>query len=295
MDGKQIMFETEGIAKSDRVLYTPGEFAKQNLLYVQEAGILTSLSAHKSAHRKLDSFLLLEVLNGSGTVAIEDNKYQLNVGDAVLIDCNRYYYHLSDDDNPWTIAWVHFNGYAAAGYFDMIASNCSANPILSNALVKNLVDDILPLLHVNHLKNELTVGEKVQHTLNNILKRAIENSDRKSGVNWNKIREYVNEKCTTDDYELQNYLMGIGQRFHIPQDEITDGFINHFGVDLCSYIEFRKLSIVKEKLRFTTQSIGDIAAEAGMGDNNTFTEIFKKHENMTPAEYRRSWAQWIRG
>lgn len=54
MDGKQIMFETEGIAESDRVLYTPGDFAKQNLLYVQEAGVLTSLSAHKSAHKKLD-------------------------------------------------------------------------------------------------------------------------------------------------------------------------------------------------------------------------------------------------
>lgn len=295
MDGKQILFETEGIAKSDRVLYTPGDFAKQNLLYVQEAGILTSLSAHKSAHRKLDSYLLLEVLSGSGVVVIGDRQYQLNAGDAVLIDCNKYYYHLSDDNNPWTIAWVHFNGHAAAGYYDMIASYCSDNPVLSNAMVRQLVDDILPLLHVNHLKNELTVCEKVQHALNNILKRAIEDSDRRSDINWNKIREYVNEKCATGEFELQNYLSGITQRFHIAQDEVMNGFANHFGVDLGSYIEFRKLSIVKEKLRFTTQSISDIVAEAGMGDNDAFVEIFKKHENMTPAEYRRSWAQWIRG
>ncbi len=295
MDGKQIMFETEGIAESDRVLYTPGDFAKQNLLYVQEAGVLTSLSAHKSAHKKLDSYLLLEVLNGSGTVAIGDNQYQLNIGDSVLIDCNRYYYHLSDDNDPWTIAWVHFNGYSAAGYYDMLATYCNDNPILSHVSVKQLVDEILPLMHVNHLKNELTVCETVQHTLNNILKRAIENSDRRSGVNWNKIREYVNDKCTTDEFELQNFLLGITQRFQIAKDEVIDGFTNHFGVDLGSYIEFRKLSIVKEKLRFTTKSISDIATESGMGDNDIFVEIFKKHENMTPAEYRRSWAQWIRG
>lgn len=295
MDCKQIMFETEGIAKSDRVLYTPGDFAKQNLLYVQEAGILTSLSAHKSAHKKLDSYLLMEVIKGSGTVAIGAGQYQLNAGDAVLIDCNKYYYHLSDDNNPWTIAWVHFNGYAAAGYYDMISSYCSENPILSNALVRQLVEEILPLLHVNHLKNELTVCEKVQHTLNSILKKAIENSDRESSVNWNKIREYVNEKCATDEFQLQSYLQAIVQRFHMKQNEVMDGFANHFGVDLESYIEFRKLSIVKEKLRFTTKPISDIAAESGMGENGAFIEIFRKHENMTPVEYRRSWAQWIRG
>lgn len=295
MDNNHILFETEGIAKSDRVLYTPGEFAKQNLLYVQEAGILTSLSAHKSAHKKLDSYLLLEVLKGSGTVAIEENWYQLNVGDAVLIDCNRDYYHISDDQNPWTIAWVHFNGGAAAGYYEMISSYYSVNPVLPNVSIKQLVDDILPLLHMNLLKNELIVCEKVQRTLNSILRKAIEDNDKKSNVNWNKIREYVNEKCTTDDFEIQNYLSGIERRFHIPQDEIAEEFVNHFGVDLGNYIEFRKLSIVKEKLRFTTQPISDIAAETGMKDNIAFAELFQKHENMTPAEYRRSWAQWIRG
>lgn len=295
MDSNHILFETEGIAKSDRVLYTPGDFAKRNLLYVQEAGILTSLSAHKSAHKKLDSYLLLQVLKGSGTVAIEENQYQLNAGDTVLIDCNRYYYHISDDYNPWTIAWIHFNGCAAAGYYEMISSYCTENPVLPDVSVKQLVDSILPLLHVNHLKNELTVCEKVQHTLNSILKKAIEDNDKKSNVNWNKIREFVNEKCATDDFEMQNYLTGIEHRFYITQNEITEGFASHFGVDLGSYIEFRKLSIVKEKLRFTTQSINDIAAEAGMKDSVAFAELFRKHENMTPAEYRRSWAQWIRG
>lgn len=295
MDNNHILFETEGIAKSDRALYTPGEFAKENLLYVQEAGTLTSLSAHKSAHKKLDSYLLMEVVKGSGTVAIGDNRYSLNVGDAVLVDCSRHYYHISDDNNLWTIAWVHFNGHAAAGYYETITSYCNGNLILANVSVKQLVDEILPLLHVNRFSNELTVSESLQHTLNNILKQAIDSRTKQSRVNWNHVREYVNEKSTTDDFEIQNYLSGIEQKFHISQEEILEGFANHFGVDLDNYIEFRKLSIVKEKLRFTTQSIDDIALEVGMKDNKTFVEIFKKHENVTPAEYRRSWAQWIRG
>lgn len=97
----------------------------------------------------------------------------------------------------------------AEGYYDIVASYCSNNPILSCTMVGRLIDKILPLLHENHLKNELTVCEKVQHTLNNILKKVIGNSDRNSGVNWDHIREYVNEKCVTEDFELQSYMLGI--------------------------------------------------------------------------------------
>ena len=44
---KDGLFFNEGMTKSDRSLHTPGSFAKQNLLYVQEVGRLQSLTPHK--------------------------------------------------------------------------------------------------------------------------------------------------------------------------------------------------------------------------------------------------------
>ena len=40
------MFSSEGVTKSDRMLHTPGMFAKNHLLYVQEVGRLESLVPH---------------------------------------------------------------------------------------------------------------------------------------------------------------------------------------------------------------------------------------------------------
>ncbi len=295
MDHKShILFETEGITQSDRVLYTPGEFAKKNLLFVQETGILTSIAAHKSSHRKLDSYLLLKVIEGRGVVTIENKEYSLNTDDAVLIDCNRDYYHMSDANDLWTIAWVHFNGYAAADYYNMISSYCENDPVLSDVPVKQLVDEIMPMLCENHLSNELVVAEKLQHILNQILHHAIKNEKQECGVNWNHIRECVNTRCLTDDFEMQNYVSEIEKKFRIGKEEILTGFANHFGVDLEKYIVHRKLTIVKEKLRFTTQTIEKIMTDTGMKNIEGFIELFKKYENMTPTEYRRSWAQWIR-
>ena len=37
------LFSTKGITDSVRILHTPGEFARKNLLYVQEVGRLKSL------------------------------------------------------------------------------------------------------------------------------------------------------------------------------------------------------------------------------------------------------------
>lgn len=41
------MFATEGMTSSDRSLHTPGDYAQQNLLYVQEVGRLKSLKPHR--------------------------------------------------------------------------------------------------------------------------------------------------------------------------------------------------------------------------------------------------------
>lgn len=294
-DNNCILFETEGIAKSDRVLYTPGEFAKQNLLFVQEAGTLTSLSAHKSAHKRLNSYLLLEVITGSGIVAIGNKEYRLRAGNAILIDCNQYYWHISDVDNPWTIAWIHFDGYAARGYYGMITKYLGENRLLSNILLKQSVDSLMPLLRENRLSNELHVAEKLQHILDDILNCAVEGRKTQDKVNWNAIREYVNEKCMTDDFVIENYLSEIERVFGIEQDRISFEFSSHFGIDLDSYIAYRKLSVAKEKLRFTTKTIDEIMSDTGIKDNKAFEELFKKHEHVTPSEYRRSWAQWIRG
>ena len=43
MAEERILFSVEGITDSERILQTPGDFAKKHLLYVQEVGTLKSL------------------------------------------------------------------------------------------------------------------------------------------------------------------------------------------------------------------------------------------------------------
>ena len=45
------------LSLSDRFLYTPSEFARKNLNYIQEIGKLKSIKPHISTRKELDSFL----------------------------------------------------------------------------------------------------------------------------------------------------------------------------------------------------------------------------------------------
>ncbi len=94
---------------SDRLLYTPSEFARSNLLYLQEIGSLRALKPHISKRQNLDSFLFFRVQNGSGFLGYRGREYPLNAGDCVFIHCKEPYFHRTGDD-LWSLEWIHFNG-----------------------------------------------------------------------------------------------------------------------------------------------------------------------------------------
>lgn len=77
------MFSSEGVTKSDRMLHTPGMFAKNHLLYVQEVGRLESLVPHVCRRENLDSYLIFEVVAGKGSISTEGQTIELHKGECV--------------------------------------------------------------------------------------------------------------------------------------------------------------------------------------------------------------------
>ena len=60
------------------------------------------------------------------------------------------------------------------------------------------------------------------------------------------------------------------------------------------YILNRRFNAAKELLRFTIQPMNEVIAESGIGNEDLFYQLFKENERMTPEEYRKNWAQWIK-
>lgn len=286
----EILYDTEGISQSKRIIYTPSEFTRKNLLYVQEVGRSASLQQHSSSREKLDTFLLLKVIEGEGMIISEGITYQLKQDSIILLDCQNYYEQISNEISPWKIEWIHYNGKTAQIMYETILKVMGGKRVFSIPLkLDRVIDELFCKLTTSSLENELREAEMLQKLLDDILILLLQANSMESKLDWNQIRNYINEHCTEKDC-----LEQILNKYRMPEEELKKGFQNKFGITYDNYIEQRKVTLIKEMLRFTTQSLEQIVEQVGITDEKIFMEKFVEHEHMTPDEYRKNWSQWIR-
>lgn len=104
-----------------------------------------------------------------------------------------------------------------------------------------------------------------------------------------EIWEYINT-----NYKESGWMELLTQRFDIPARELDEMFAESCGIGLRDYMQSRRFHAAKEQLRFTILPVADIIRESGIGNEDLFYQLFREHENMSPQEYRKKWAQWMK-
>ncbi len=289
------LFSTSGITDSVRMLHTPGEFARKNLLYVQEVGRLKSLRAHKSQRENLNSYLFFGVESGEGTVFIGSDSYKVREGDCVLINCSNYYAHESSVDKPWELIWVHFNGHGAEEYFRLFMEQNEHKSVFRPGSMKDMkayIGELMECQKEKDLEAELQSGEILLRLLNScilsVMRQKGNQQDRYKEI-CREIRESVNER-----YRQANLVAALAEKYEMEEDELDDCFHKTYGITLRDYILNRRFTAAKELLRFTIKPVKEIIDESGIGNDDLFRRLFQDGEGMTAEEYRMKWAQWVK-
>lgn len=289
------LFTTEGVTDSERVLHTPGEFVRKNLLYVQEVGKLKSLQPHKSQRENLDSFLFFMVLSGEGTLTIGENEHKVRKGNCALISCMNYYAHESSRKNPWELMWVHFNGSVSPAYFNLfLEQNGQQNIFLpdSTKQFENIIEKLMEYQKQKDLEAELLSGDMLIRLLNEslltVMKRSKE-SQETSLTECREIRETVN-----GHYQEEDLMEVLSDRYDMEEEILDSRFQKAYGITLRDYILNRRFTAAKELLRFTVKPVKEIIVESGIKNEDLFRRLFQDGEGMTAEEYRMKWAQWVK-
>lgn len=292
---KNNLFTNDELTKSDRCLHTPGNFAKQNLLYVQEVGTLQSLQPHRCVREKLDSFLLLVVTEGKGSLEIAGKHVDVKAGDCAWIDCMEHYEHISDEDDGWKLAWVHFNGRSARSFYELFLKYNQNNNVFHASNVDSFTDIIKELRNRQTEKSllaEIACGKLLLHLLYTVLETvagasALESESEKQIAG--KIRAFINEQ-----YVEKNVLISLGDTLAKGVEELNDIFYRAYGISLEEYISNRRYNAAKELLRFSVKPMEAVAEESGIGDIIAMQQLFRDNEGMSAEEYRKKWAGWVR-
>lgn len=281
------------LSLSDRFLYTPSDFARKNLNYIQEIGKLKSIKPHISNRRDINSFLLFIVQKGSGTVTVNGESFHVNEGNVVFLNCQDNYEHISDETSQWELSWIHFNGINAQAYYDLFKEknhNIPYSCVQNSSYYLSIIDKMLDNRDCRDIIREMDISLCIIQILTKLIEDVVEINEHKEDFNFFKIREYVNEHFTEN-----NLFEKICKQYDYNEIVINNEYKKKYGIDLCDYILNRRFTYAKELLRFTVKSMNDIIMESGINNADLFRHLFIENEGITAEEYRERWSQWNRG
>ncbi len=278
------------LVNSNRILYTPSEFAKSNLIHLQETGELHAQTPHVSSRNGLASYLFFVVTSGSGTLQYEGNTYAVTAGNCVFIDCHKAYSHCSSDD-LWNLKWAHFYGPNMAGIYQKYVER-GGRPCFSTDHMTSytqLLDNIFHVASSSSYVKDMKLFEQFTSLLTLLMEDSWSsnknNTKNPTGKrNLQDIKDYL-DMHFTDKIQLED----LSELFFINKYYLTRVFKEQFGVSIGTYLLQLRITNAKQLLRFTNQSIEQIAEQCGIPDANYFARAFKKLEGVAPGEYRKQW------
>lgn len=275
---------------SQRILYTPSEFARTSLLYLQETGSLHALAAHTSHREHLASYLFFSVTSGSGELNYNGKTYALHSGDCVFIDCRKPYSHATSAD-LWTLQWCHFYGHTMPDIYKKYQER-GGQPVFHPKEMEELVE-VMTDLYSAAGSDSYVRDMKINEILNRLLWILMKNSwhseqgraaHARKRMSMEKVKSYLDE-----NYKEHITLELLSQKFYINKYYLTKIFKETYGVTIISYLETRRITQAKNLLRFTDMTVDEISAAIGMNDANYLARRFRKIEGMSPGEYRKKW------
>ena len=277
---------------SERRIVTPSPFARKNLLYLQEAGHIKLRQSHAGTTRSaLNSYLIVAVAAGSGTLWYGGLTHTLRTGQCFWVDCRRPHSYRPAPDDPWELRWVHYNGQSAPAYHGLFTERQGAGPVFTppdfDALLKPM-DEALAAARAWDATAELSASAALATLLALILKGLAQGdaaaqsapaAARLDDVHaW--LAAHAAEPVTLDE---------LAAKFYISKYHLTRTFKQRYGETIFTYINAVRLDAAKQMLRYTDCTLSEIAARCGFHDQSYFTRRFRQAEGQTAKEYRQEW------
>ncbi len=279
------------VVSSDRIIYTPSDFAKNNLTHLQEVGTLTALRIHESKRSGLSSYLFFMVLQGSGSLTVDSAVYEMKVGDCAFVDCMLNYKHQSSE-NLWKLQWVHFNGPNMAGIYEKYCDRGGRYVFTPSDAGFQKISGILSAIQQTAVSTSYIRDMEINEKLTTLLTELMRNSwnpEQRENISQKRkdlrnVREYIDTHYT-EDIKLDN----LAQMFFINKFYLTRIFKEQYGTTINNYVTQVRITNAKKHLRFTDMTVEQIGAKCGYNDSNFFIRVFKRSEGMTPGEFRSKW------
>lgn len=265
--------------------------AYTSLLYVTDIGHYPKARYHyRRREGGAAEYILIYCTGGKGWIECGGARHKLQSGNFFIIPRCREHTYGADENDPWSIYWIHFTGTLAdsfGGGFDHACEISSAEDSrISNRL--ELFEELYKSLESGYSEAQLNYSCSVLGHLLGSFKyidafRATGKMEEGSLDMIDRCRHYMLENI-----EKQISLADICAYIGRSQSYCSEMFRRFTGMSPVQYLQTLRIQTAAHLMDVTSMKINQVCLKVGISDPYYFSRLFSKTMGMSPKEYRRS-------
>lgn len=269
--------------KGERMFVLPAEVLREYLghplagrLYLTDVGFFPTQNHARVRKTGVEEYILLYCVEGRGSVEVEGREYRLEENQAFCIPAGRPHRYQADEQDPWSLLWVHFKGEDAALYPLDECRVVNALPAEENRLA------FLFQLLFDALEDDYSLGNFIYmaQVLSLILAQLYCRSYTGKGAQNRCLTQAI--RCMYRNLSRAMTLDELAEEVGLSKSYLHQIFVAHTGRAPLEFFSRLKVEEACKLLKATDHSIGEIAQRVGFGDPYYFPACSKRRWGCRP-------------
>lgn len=250
-------------------------------LLVTDAGYFPHAAAHGRVRPKgAPETIVIICTAGSGRVIVEGRPHPVGAGDAVLIAAGRPHVYLADQDDPWSIWWMHVTGSDVAELLPP-DSGSPVLPLHDVYAATGLITQVVEKLDVDDTTASLYEASGAAWQLLAHLA-----ADRLRGGSGSGDRVRAATAFLRENLARPVSVPELAAMANLSPSHFASLFAQTTGLGVIEYLTRLRSAKARELLLTTRMSIQDIARAVGYADPYYFSRQFRRINGVSPRAFR---------
>jgi AraC-like DNA-binding protein len=284
---KQEGFEGQkAIVLPRKILEVCQQTAPVNALFITDVGFYPRAQYHyRERPSGISQNILIYCIEGKGWLETPAGRFEVSPNHYLIIPANMPHKYGADEDNPWTIYWMHFNGSQAIHFASLLSKQGRSFVNYTIFLDERIrvFDSMYKNLEGGYsLDNLIYSSISFQYFL-----ASLPFADKfTSGLHAEKDQVDISITYMQEHLDKPLTLEELAASVNLSVSHYSSIFRKKTGYSPIIYFNHLKIQRACQYLLFTTLRINEIALKLGIEDPYYFSRLFTKLMGVSPMEYR---------
>lgn len=287
----------EGFSGSRSIVLPPyllqklGNDPLLSALHITDIGYYPAAHFHFVERRQgIGQYVLIYCANGAGSYTVGNYTYDIHTNQYFILPPDTPHSYSADQQNPWTIYWIHFGGTLAPHYVHQGLEPKDVKADWGSRITHRitLFEEILQTLHRGLKLENLHYASSLFHYYLGTLmfERQYQDQSAANEAPDEDIAIQAAVHYMKENLETRISLSEVASYVGYSVSHFSHLFQSRMGESPVAYFNQLKIESAAHLLATTKMRVNQICYKVGLEDPFYFSRLFTKIKGVSPREYR---------